>query len=229
MINYEVGIKGLHDTISYTIAGFFVDWSDPQLEVATPSGAYYAVANGESAETYGVETEFNWRLTDNLRLFGGYTYVKAELTDDLYLHDASPETEGKSELRATDGATLPGTPEHTVNIGASHNWTMDNGLMLVSRIDGYYQSEVENSILNIDPNWAATLDGFSLWNLSFSLVGESWTASIYGKTIFHQEGSTAIYKEEYMTSSPELFFYGTGQKDFITTPRTISISGSYRF
>ena len=229
VINYEVGIKGLHDTISYTIAGFFVDWSDPQLEVATPSGAYYAVANGESAETYGVETEFNWRLTDNLRLFGGYTYVKAELTDDLYLHDASPETEGKSELRATDGATLPGTPEHTVNIGASHNWTMDNGLMLVSRIDGYYQSEVENSILNIDPNWAATLDGFSLWNLSFSLVGESWTASIYGKNIFNEEGSTAIYKEEYMTSSPELFFYGTGQKDFITTPRTISISGSYRF
>jgi iron complex outermembrane recepter protein len=229
VINYELGTKGQFESLSYTVALFYIDWQDPQVNVATPSGAYYAVANGESAETMGVESEFNWAATDSVRLFGGYTYVDAALSDDLYLHDASADTDGKSELRATDGAQLPGTAEHTVNIGASHTWAMSSGLQLVSRIDGYYQSEVENSILNIDPDWAETMDGFSLWNLSFTLISEAWTASLYAKNLFNEEGSTATYKEEYMTSDPSMGFYGTGQKDFITTPRTISISGSYRF
>ncbi len=229
VVNYEIGTKGQYDNLSYTVAFFYVDWDAPQLNVSTPSGAYYAVANGSSAESIGLETEFNWAVTDNIRLFGGYTYVDATLTDDLFLHDASPDTEGKSELRATDGARLPGTPEHSVNFAATHNWQFSSGLQLVSRVDGYYQSDVENSILDIDPNWAETLDGFSLWNLSFTLLGEAWSASLYAKNIFNEEGSTGVYKEEYMTSSPELGFFGTGQKDFITNPRTISISGSYRF
>jgi hypothetical protein len=73
------------------------------------------------------------------------------------------------------------------------------------------------------------MDDFQLWNLSFSLVTDAWTVSLYGKNIFDEEGSTATYKEEYMTSDPSQGFFGTGQKDFITTPRTISLSGTYRF
>jgi len=229
VLNYEVGIKGQLDKINYTIAAFYVDWSDPQVNVATPSGAYYAVANGNSAASTGLETEFNWAVSNSVTLFGGYTYVDASLTNDLYLHDASDLTTGKSELRATDGAQLPGTAENTINIGAKHETVLDNGLLLVSRIDGYYQSEVENSILNIDPDWAATLGGFHLWFMSTTLVGDHWTASLVAKNLFNERGTVATYKEEYMTSDVANGFYGTGQKDFITAPRTITLKTSYRF
>ena len=229
VMNYEVGIKSQLDRLNYTMSAFYVDWSDPQVNVATPSGAYYAVANGNSASSKGIETEFNWAFSDSITMFGGYTYVDASLSNDLYLHDASDLTSGKSELRATNGAQLPGTPKNTINIGAKHEQILDSGLLLITRVDGYYQSDVENSILNIDPDWATTLDGFDLWFMSTTLVADHWTASLVAKNLFNERGTVATYKEEYMTSDVVNGFYGTGQKDFITAPRTITLKASYRF
>lgn len=229
VINYEIGIKGQTENLNYTVAAFYVDWSDPQVNVATPSGAYYAVANGSQATSKGLESEFNFAISDGVTLFGGYTYIDSSLTEDLYLHDASDLTNGKTELRATSGAQLPGTAKNTINLGAKYEANLSNGLLLISRIDGYYQSDVENSILDIDPDWAATLDGFDLWFMSMSLVGEDWTTSLVAKNLFNERGSVATYKEEYMTSDVANGFYGTGQKDFISQPRTISLSASYRF
>ena len=229
VMNYEVGIKSQLDRLNYTMSAFYVDWSDPQVNVATPSGAYYAVANGNSASSKGIETEFNWAFSDTITMFGGYTYVDASLSNDLYLHDASVLTSGKSELRATNGAQLPGTPKNTINIGAKHEQILDSGLLLITRVDGYYQSDVENSILNIDPDWATTLDGFDLWFMSTTLVADHWTASLVAKNLFNERGTVATYKEEYMTSDVVNGFYGTGQKDFITAPRTITLKASYRF
>jgi outer membrane receptor protein involved in Fe transport len=223
--NYELGLKGQTSRLSYTVAIFYVDWQDPQVNVDTTSGAYYAVANADEAESKGVETEFDWFATDNLRFSGGYTYVDAELTEDL----VTPGLVDETELLGTDGAQMPGTPEHTVNLAGTYTYTLQSGMDFVTRVDGYYQSEVENSIQNINPDWAESMDDFQLWNLSFSLVTDAWTVSLYGKNIFDEEGSTATYKEEYMTSDPSQGFFGTGQKDFITTPRTISLSGTYRF
>jgi len=228
-LNMEIGIKGRRDSLTYTIAAFRVDWDEPQVNVATPSGAYYAVANGDEAESTGLETELNWAVTDSFRLSGGYTYVNAKLTKDLLLHDASDLTDGKSELRATSGARLPMTPEHTLNLSAVYNAELSNGMELVTRLDGYYQSEVENSILNIDPNWAQTMDAFSIVNLSVGLLSDTWSVGLYAKNLFNDRGQTATYKEEYMTSDPSMGFFGTGQKDFIASTRTYTIAASYRF
>lgn len=229
VVNLEAGIKGRSDAVSYTIAAFYVNWDQPQLNVATPSGAYYAVANGDEARSVGLETELTVAITDNVRLSGGYTYINAELTKDLLLHDASDATDGKTDLRATKGAQLPMTPEHSLNLSLSHNMELGGGRELFSRLDGYYQSKVQNSILNIDPNWADEMDGFSLINLSVALVTESWTVGILAKNVFDDRGQTATYKEEYMTSDPSMNFFGTGQKDFIATPRTYTFWATYRF
>lgn len=229
VLNYEIGLKGSTNRSNYTISAFYVDWQDPQVNVATPSGAYYAVANGSEASSKGIETEFNWAVSDSTTLFGGYTFVDAELTQDLYLHDASALTTGKSELRATKGAQLPGTAKHTINIGAKNERYLDNGLLFISRIDGYYQSDVENSILNIDPDWADTLDGFDLWFASLNLLGNDWSVSLIARNLLNDRGTVATYKEEYMTSDIANGFYGTGQKDFITMPRTITLKATKKF
>ena len=229
VLNYEIGLKGSTNRSNYTISAFYVDWEDPQVNVATPSGAYYAVANGSEASSKGIETEFNWAVSDSTTLFGGYTFVDAELTQDLYLHDASALTTGKSELRATKGAQLPGTAKHTINIGAKNERYLDNGLLFISRIDGYYQSDVENSILNIDPDWADTLDGFDLWFASLNLLGNDWSVSLIARNLLNDRGTVATYKEEYMTSDIANGFYGTGQKDFITMPRTITLKATKKF
>jgi outer membrane receptor protein involved in Fe transport len=228
-LNFETGIKGRMENLGYTVSAFLVQWDKPQLNVATPSGAYYAVANGDEAESTGIEAEFYWYASEYFRLSGGYTWISAELTKDLLLHDASDLTDGKTDLRATKGAGVPMTPEHSLNISGVFNSELSNGMTVRTRFDGYYQSDVENSILNIDPNWDETQDAFSIWNASVTLQAEEWSAGLYISNLFNERGQTATYKEEYMTSDPVFSFFGTGQKDFIARPRTWTIGASYRF
>ena len=138
-------------------------------------------------------------------------------------------TDGRSELRATSGAQLPGTARSTFNVGAKYESRLENGLLMVTRVDGYYQTSVENSILNIDPDWAASMSGFDLWFMSMTLVSDNWTASLVANNIFNDRGTVATFKEEYMTSDIANGFYGTGQKDFISNPRTLTLKASYSF
>lgn len=225
--NYEIGLKGGFDTISYQLSAFYIDWQDPQLNTATPSGAFYAIVNGPSATSQGIDAEFSWAINNNLILRGGYAYVDATLDEDLYVPVGNPDAPAE-RLEASAGNRLPGTPEHMLNASLVHTTTLSNGLEWVNRGSLYYQSETENSILDT-PDWNATLDSFSLWNFSTTLNGEKWAASLFIKNAFNEEGSTALFKDGYMVTRPLDHFYGHGQKTFIAQPRTIGISGTYWF
>jgi len=230
VINYEIGLKGGTERLTYTLSAFYIDWSDPQLNTATPSGAFYAVVNGSEARSKGIDAEISWAITDDLILRGGYAYVNAELTEDLYVGDGNPYDPANptQRLEASAGNKLPGTPEHALNLSLMHTYNLESGLRWVNWGSVYYQGESENSVLNTD-DWNATLDSFSLWNFSTSLVGNNWSARLYIKNAFNEEGSTAVFKEGYMVSRPADWFFGQNQKTFIAQPRTIGISGTYWF
>jgi len=227
VINYEIGLKGAMDRISYTISAFYIDWSDPQLNTATPSGAFYAVVNGTSATSKGLDAELSWAITDDLILRGGYAYVNAKLDEDLYVPIGNPDAPAE-RLEASAGNRLPGTPEHMVNLSLLHTYNMSNGLRWINRGSFYYQGESENSILDSD-DWNTTLDAFSLWNFSTTLAGESWSASLFIKNAFNEEGTTAEFKDGYFVTRPADHYYGQGQKTFIARPRTIGASMTYWF
>jgi len=230
VVNYEIGWKGGTATISYTISAFYIDWSDPQLNTATPAGAFYAVVNGSSATSKGIDAEISWAITPDLILRGGYAYVDATLDEDLYVGDGNPyDPENPTQrLEASAGNKLPGTPDHMVNLSLVHTLQMNNGLRWINRGSMYYQSESENSVLDTD-DWNLTLDSFSMWNFSTALAGDNWTARLYITNAFNEEGSTAEFKEGYMVSKPIDWFFGNGQKTFISRPRTIGTSFSYWF
>jgi len=227
VINYEIGFKGAMDRLSYTISAFYIDWSDPQLNTATPSGAFYAVVNGDSATSKGIDAEISWAITDALILRGGYAYVDAELDEDLYVPTGNPDNPSQ-RLEASAGNQLPGTPDHMLNASLLHTHVLANGLQWINRGSVYYQGESENSILN-SPDWNKTLDSFSLWNFSTTLVGEDWSASLFIKNAFNEQGTTAEFKDGYFVTRPEDHFYGQGQKTFIARPRTIGVSATYWF
>lgn len=232
VVNYEIGVKGNTDSVRYTANLFYVDWSNPQLNTSTPSGFYFAVANGESAKTIGLETEFTWSLTEDTTLTGGYTHIDAQLTADFYTHDADYTTDGPSRLQALDGDTLPGTAKNTLNLALTNNYDLTGELYLASRISYFYQSSSENSILTEfeGDRFAETLPSFSLLNASFTVVADTWTAGLAIKNITNEKGTTGTFTEEYMGGDGSFYnFSGTGQKDFITSPRTVTLYGSYFF
>jgi hypothetical protein len=78
--------------------------------------------------------------------------------------------------------------------------------------------------------FAQTLPSFSLLNASFTVVADTWTIGVAIKNITNEKGTTGTFTEEYMGGDGSFYnFAGTGQKDFISTPRTVTLYGSYFF
>ena len=225
--NYEVGLKGYLDegAHSYTVSAFLIDWQNPQLNTATTWG-FFAVANGESAQTSGIELELQGYLSENLHYILGYAYVKAELTNDFY----APSGVGAVDptyLVASDGARLPATPENTFSVSLDYTHTMDNGLYWITQMNGYFQSDTLNALG--DGKYQADIDAFSLWGLSTRISADDWDVTLYVKNLLNEDGVTGVIPESAMGTDPAENFLGNSSKDYISQPRTIGLSATYRF
>jgi iron complex outermembrane recepter protein len=231
--NYEVGAKGkLGRAAQYSAAVFYLDWEDIQLDTATPIWGFFDVVNGESARSQGVELELQGQA-GALSYGFGYTYVDAELTAavcspaiarDVCL--ASPNNLNRQLAR--DGAQLPGSAEHTVNVMLEHTLTLSGAWEWRNRVSGYYQSASENSI-GYSPRVAATLDSFHLWNFHSTLSHETWDFTVFVKNVANEEGVTGLFTEAQMGTSPPEEYFGNGSKQFLSQPRTIGVAVNYSF
>jgi len=229
VLNYELGVKGSTNSLRYTVSLFRMDWQDPQLNTSTTNWGFFAAINGESARTQGLELELEGNLTDTLHYGLGYSYVDSQLTDDFMKPGGNWKGDGNNfeYLVAQAGETLPSTAEHTLSASLDHTADMGNGLMLVSRLGAYYQSESMNTIGG--GATAADIDAFSLWNASTTLSADKWSATLFVKNLMNEDGVTGALPEAYMGTDPAENFYGNSSKDYISLPRTLGISGNYRF
>ncbi len=220
--NYELGIKGAQDSLSYTVSLFYVDWKDPQLNAVTDWWGFYIAMNGESAATQGIEMELEGYLTDSLHYRLGYTYVNAELTADF----VNPQND---EVIAENGSTLPGTPSNVFSVGLDNTWDV-KGMSLIGRVNGYYQSDSENYI-DAEAPQNQTHDGFWLWGASMTLVADDLTATLWAKNLGDEEGVTGAFPSGHWSYDTGTFenWYGNGNRQFITQPRTIGLSLGYSF
>lgn len=221
--NYEIGIKGQTERMAYTVSAFYVDWEDPQLNTTSAWWGFYMADNGDEASTSGIEVEINGYLTDALGYHLGYTYVKAELEEDFI----GTQT---GDLVAPDGSTLPGTPENVFSGSMDYTWQLSGGMDLVGRVNAYYQSESENFIDDQAPQ-AQTHDDFWLFGASMGLLTENWDITLYGKNLGDEEGITGAFPSSHWSFDTGTFehWYGNGNRQMITQPRTIGLSASYRF
>ncbi len=221
--NYEVGIKGDHENLRYTASLFYVDWKDPQLNATSDWYGFYMAVNGDKASTQGFELELEGYLTDNLHYHAGYAYVSAELDADF----VSPQS---GRVVAESGSKLPATPSNVLSLSLDNTWSINDAVNLVGRISSYYQSESENFI-DADALANQTHDAFSLWSASLTLISEEWSATLYGKNLGNEAGVTGAFPSSYWSYDTGAFenWYGNGNRQFITQPRTIGVSFGYSF
>jgi outer membrane receptor for ferrienterochelin and colicin len=188
------------------------------------------VANGESAESQGLELQLAGEIGDSVTWGFGWAYTDASLTADFVVPDVDFGPTPVPGPVAFDGDALPGAPENTLN--GSLDWR--TGVMgdkeFIIHLDGYYQSESRNSFG--DPTtgrFNVPIEDFQLWNTAFTLVSEQWSASLWFKNIFNEEGVTGKFTEVYMGTNPGEGYFGNGAKDLISLPRTIGLSFNYNF
>ncbi|WOX07093.1 TonB-dependent receptor [Microbulbifer pacificus] len=219
VVNYEMGVKGSTGLMRYTVSAFYTDWQDPQLNTATPAWGFFAAMNGDEARVQGLEMEVEGNLSDKLHYTAGYTYVDAELTKDFITPTGV--------TIASAGERLPSTAENTFSVSLDYTTAFSDGIDWVSRANGYYQSDSENAIGS--GVTAAKIDAFQLWGANTSLVAESWSATLFIKNIFNEDGVTGLLTERHMGTDPSEGFLGNSSKDYISQPRTFGVSGSYIF
>ena len=129
---------------------------------------------------------------------------------------------------ALAGAQLPGTAEHTLNATCIITADLSNGSQWVTRVSGYYQSETRNAINN-SATFNVELDGFALLDISTTLVFDNWDATLFARNLTNEAGVTGVLTEDYMGTDPASGYYGNGNKQFLSLPRTFGISLNYRF
>ena len=221
--SYEIGIKGSHENIRYVASFFYMDWKDAQLNTSTTNFGFFAVQNGGQARTKGFELELDGQLSESLHYNFGYAYVDAKLDEDLLAPTAA------ATLIAPKGSVLPGVPEHMLNLNLDYNTQITADMDLVLRVNGYYQSSTENSINAASGFFGQTIDGFSIWNTSATVMVDNLNETLWIKNLFNSDGITGVFKEAYMGTLPSSNYFGSGAKNVIALPRTIGLSVSYNF
>ena len=193
------------------------------MNTTTAWYGFYIADNGDEASTSGIELELNGSLTDSMGYHLGYTYVKAELEADFF----STQTDS---LVAPKGSTLPGTPATVFTASMDYTWQLTGGMDLIGRANAYYPSESENFV-DAEARQAQTHDDFWLFSGSLALITQNWDVTLYGKNLGDEEGITGAFPSSHWSFDTGSFesWYGNGNRQMITQPRTIGLAATYRF
>lgn len=178
--NYEVGARlNPAPGFQFDVTAFSVKWADIQLRLQTPDFFNYA-ANGGSAKSNGVEVSSVWQATDKLDLSSSVTYMKARLTEPLFIlwYGTAPE-----------GARLPG----------SADWSISN--VVSYRFGGAYKpvltashrylssgiSDLNSAVPGVTPSEQG---GYNLFDLRMRASFGKTSVSLFGANITDKRGVT---------------------------------------
>ncbi len=204
--NYEAGLKTswLDDTLRINAAGFFMDWTDKQVNALVPdltqaSGYRTQVANAGAAEVYGLDMDAVWRpaALPGFVASAAYTYLHTEYTDYSFATtSALTMTEarqckvvvnnGKAAcFISLNGRELERAPKHAIVGTVNYTRTLSEGLTGLVEVSVQYRSrryleDFNNYIIPAGTNV----------DLRVGLQGPSWSAIVYGTNIFDNDKVT---------------------------------------
>ena len=220
--NFELGFKGTHEAMRFSVAAFHIDWDKIQIDAASRNWGYFVAVNGGKAKSQGLELELGGDLSDSLHYTFSYGFVNAKLVDPV-LDPVYP-----TRVMGAAGTRLPGTAKNTASATLEHVSSPKAGFTWVNRVTAYYQSATENSI-DPSPKFAATWPAFSQFGLSSTLSGHKWSATLFVKNVTNNKGVTGGSLEASQGTQPSNNFNGNNSRLFISQPRTVGVSAAYEF
>jgi len=116
LTNYEVGIKGSLDEgrFSYTVAGFWMDWTNQQIQ--RPFGLRTYIENAGKSRIKGAEASVSIRPVAGLNVDASFSYIDSEFL--TYLDPISATAFGISP--DLSGKRLPYSPEFSSNFSIQY-------------------------------------------------------------------------------------------------------------
>jgi iron complex outermembrane receptor protein len=215
--SYEIGWKGrlAGGRVSASIAAFYIDYQDRQIEVQAESEAgtvIEGIVNLGDSKQHGVEAELVWQATDALTWMAAVGWVDAEWKSGASAQGVDLE-----------GETPPNINDWGWNLSADWRQPVgDQGLMLIVGAQVNYSGEYEglqawNPVTNPD---------YTVVNAQVGIGGPSWEFTINAKNLFDEDYYVDLQR------FPNLHLLDGGEEILIGTrgqPRLITGSFTYFF
>jgi len=186
VVNYEFGWKTtLADgLVQFNGNVYYIEWSDMQVSRFDPQNVSILtfIENAADSEIFGVEGDAVWLATDNLTLFGGFSYNNTELTS----------VQAQIAEIAPVGSELPQTPELQLTGRARYEW-------MVGQYDAFaqagfqYASESYNSLILADRE---RQDSYVTADFSVGVARDNWSAGIFVENAFDERAELFINNQD---------------------------------
>jgi len=180
--NYEGGFKSqlFDNRARLNVSGFYTTYSDIQVlqfivpDPAFPNVSFIAVDNAATANIWGIESEFNFLLSENFEVSGSYAYLNATYSEFV---DANGSDFSGNNLR--------NAPEHSFNIGGTYTHDLTSGGQLIAHFEQRGQSRAFQDPAG-DARLPASIPSYTLGNGSISYVNPKgdWKFDIWGENVF---------------------------------------------
>ncbi len=206
---YEAGMRGdfLDGTFRFNPTVFYTDYDDIQVQRIPPGTTSAILDNGGKAHIYGVETEFQYRVSANLTLSGNVSYLKAKYDEIV---------EGTGILLTTPFAR---TPEWSGSISGEYFIELAQGAEMSVNLDYSYRTDQWTTPTESDH---LLIDAYGLLNanITYTPASGDWYASLY---------ATNLLDEEYVSGGVDLRQIVGNVRYDIGRPRELGLRVKYMF
>jgi len=223
--SFEIGTKNTlyDDRVRLNVAGFFYDYENLQFTQEDPVPFAGGTGNIPSTDVYGIETEFNWLLSDGWRLDGHVTWLDGEFKDDFFTFDVVDFREGLApgvglftgpgfDLRLMldqttnlKGNTPPKLVEFAGRLALTNTRDFTGGSSLISRIEYVHRGEYEYRVYN-NP-LVDTVPSYDIVNLLFDyrFANVPISLGIGATNLFDEDGVNSRFSNPFglLTTSEE--------------------------
>ncbi|MFA7553257.1 MAG: TonB-dependent receptor [Spongiibacteraceae bacterium] len=224
--SFEVGAKTtlLDGAAELNIAAFYTQYKD--LQVSIFDGVFgFNVGNAGEAETYGLELDGRWRLTNALSLSGALAFLDFEFTDypngQCNFGEAPTSADGNCDYT---GRTNQYVADWSGSISMDYVTLVSDTLEFHSTIDFVFTDDY-NPSQTLDP--AMNQDGFVKVNARIALASlqAGWEIALVGKNLTDEE----VISYSGPTPLAGNIFGVASRYAFYDRPRSIALQGVYRF
>ena len=177
--SYEVGLKStaLNNRLTANLAVFHTDYDNYQANFydTVANQVVTRLINAGSVKTEGVELDYGFQATRQLKLSGAIAYTKARID-----HFNCPP--GAAASCNVDGGRLPFTPDWKSYVRADYVIPLEGGLDVELSSDFSWQDRVQFSL---DQNPDTVQGAYGIWNASIALANynDGWRVALIGKNL----------------------------------------------
>ena len=188
--SWEIGAKTMWADNRFRLNGAFFSTTIDDNQFfeffAGPFGLMRVVTTIDKVKISGFEADFDWAVTENFRLYGGFGLLDSEIKENI-------------NRPLSVGNDVPQSPDETYNLGGQLNMPISDNWHMMARLDWQYvgkmwfhtlQGEAVPTIWQVffGPGLTSDMskaqrDAYSTVNARLSFGNDNWIFTLWGRNL----------------------------------------------